>query len=523
MKKNKILFWGIIILLGTCLLIGASSIPQILAEAAGGGNGPFFAYRIVIINIVLAACGMGLLLGFVLRLGKKLKTLEDLVRPLAENDYPALEKIRIGSPAELNGYENLEKALETLGAFYRALQSFAEHSAAGGEILENESREREAAASRVNKTLDSLNGRFGEIEGAADQAAGAVEGIESYFDSLRNAAQEQSAFMEKAESRLGEAAGLAGSVAGRLDQKKAEAEKLRSHAAAGEEQSRAVKDIILNMAGSLEKITGMAGAINQISEQTNILAINAAIESAHAGAAGAGFAVVAKEIKKLAESTRANAHDIEEAIKAITGQMRKALKAGEAASETFGSITGTIHDFAEGLSSINETARKSSAAGGEIEAAVKEVSSVIRKIRDEGITAHHQGLRSALEQIRVKAGSNRGELEEIRTGTREILETIVKTREKIRETLDAGAVIGRMKALPSSPLAPASPAPAAPHSPIQAAASPAPTALRPPAPAAPHPPAAAIPAGSKAAGQAVEIDNSWRKDVAVKSPPRTIL
>jgi methyl-accepting chemotaxis protein len=483
MNKNKILFWGIIILLGTCLLIGVSSIPQILAEAAGSGNRLFFAYRIVIINMVLAACGMGLILGGLLRLGSRLKTLEDLVRPLAEKDYPALEKIRSrsGSPAAHNGgYENLEKALEDLGNFYAALRSFSEHSAAAGKILENENREREAVASHINNTLESLSGHFGKIEGAANQVAGTIEHIEGYFDSLRNAAQEQSAIMEKAESRLGEAADLAGSVAGQLDKKKSEAEKIRSRIAVGEEQSRAVKDRIVNMTANLEKITGMAEAINQISEQTNILSMNAAIESAHAGAAGAGFAVVAKEIKKLAESTRVNAQDIEEAISTITKQIREALKAGEIASETFGSITGAVNDFTEGLVSINETARKNSSASEEIEAAVKEASSIIRKIQDGGIDimAHHQSFRSVLEQIYLMAGSNRTDLGEICTGTREILETIVKTQEKLRETLDAGAGIGRMKALPSSP-----------------------------------PPAT----------QAVEIDNSWRKDVAVKSPPRTIL
>jgi methyl-accepting chemotaxis protein len=466
-KKNKILFWGIIILLGTCLLMAVSSIPQIRAETAGGGEPPFFAYRVVVVNIILAACGMGLLLAVFFRSEKKLKALEDLTQILAEGNFSALEKMK---PPSGESCEGLEKALESLGNLRKTLGVFAERGAAAGKIVEGGNREREAAAARINETLEALNGRFGEIENAADQADETIARMESCFGSLRDTAQEQHAFMEKAESRLGETANLARSMAEQIGERKNEAETLYSRIVTGEEQSRAAKDTIGKMAQNLEKITEMADAINQISEQTNILAINAAIESAHAGAAGAGFAVVAGEIKKLAESTRRNAHDIEEAIKTLTRQIRDAFKSGETASETFGSITEEIKDLTETLASIDEVIRRNSEAGVEVEAAVKEASSAIRKIQESGteITAHHQSFRSVLEQIRLAAASNRTALREVRAETGEIIETLGKTQEKIRETLDTGAGAGRES------------------------------------------------------GREV-TDNSWRKDVAVKSPPRTVL
>jgi methyl-accepting chemotaxis protein len=421
----------------------------------------------VVINIILAACGMGLLLAGFLRSEKKFKALEDLTELLAEGNYSALEKMR---PANGESYESLEKALESLGNLRKTLGVFAERGAAAEKILEGGNQEREAAAARINETLEVLNGRFGEIENAADQADGTIARMESCFGSLRDTAQEQYAFMEKAESRLGEAAHLARSMADQIGERKSEAKTLYSRIITGEEQSRTAKDIIGKMAQNLEKITEMADAINQISEQTNILAINAAIESAHAGAAGAGFAVVAGEIKKLAESTRRNARDIEEAIKTLTRQIRDAFKSGETASETFGSITGEIRNFTETLASIDEAIRRNGETGVEVEAVVKEASSVIRKIQDSDaeITAHHQNFRSVLEQIRLAAASNRTALGEARAETGEILETLGKTQEKIMETLDTNA-------------------------------------------------------GAGCESGREEPDNSWRKDVAVKSPPRTIL
>ena len=99
--------------------------------------------------------------------------------------------------------------------------------------------------------------------------------------------------------------------------------------------------------------------INMISDQTNMLSMNAAIESAHAGAAGKGFAVVAEEIRKLADSTRENASSIQSVLIAITKAINEALKASETSSRTFGSLTAAIAGFGENLGAAAGSARKS--------------------------------------------------------------------------------------------------------------------------------------------------------------------
>jgi methyl-accepting chemotaxis protein len=284
--------------------------------------------------------------------------------------------------------------------------------------------------------------------------------------------------------------------------------------------------------------------------------MNAAIESAHAGSAGAGFAVVASEIKKLAESTRRNAKDIQDAIKAVNRHIKDALNASETASETLGSISGGIRSFTESLASINEEVQRSGAADGEAEAVIKESAAILKKIQDGGmdIMAHHQSFRSALEQIHALAGESRTELKEIHTGTREVLENIVKTQNTIRETLDETGSLGKaldgpaaggpksspsailpaqtgQKALPPSPPAVTLPARAAPPlastAPAQTTTAPARTTTAPvQTTTAPAQTSACI---TKPAAEAApppklpfEADNSWRKDVAVKSPPQTI-
>ena len=81
---------------------------------------------------------------------------------------------------------------------------------------------------------------------------------------------------------------------------------------------------VLNNAVSLlvdksNQIRKIAKVIDEIASQTNLLALNATIEAAHAGVHGKGFAIVANEVKSLAEKTTDATHEIENTIKAIEG------------------------------------------------------------------------------------------------------------------------------------------------------------------------------------------------------------
>ncbi|HBG37454.1 MAG TPA: hypothetical protein DDW88_10355 [Treponema sp.] len=137
---------------------------------------------------------------------------------------------------------------------------------------------------------------------------------------------------------------------------------------------------ILEIETQAFKINEVVDLIEQIADQTNILAMNAAIEAAHAGDAGKGFSVVAEEVRKLAEASAEGSKDISTFVSGIIGQIKNTKEASLATGEAFNDIDRTIHQVNKEVSiiseSLNDIAQKSSGVMNNI-LMLKDISEMI--------------------------------------------------------------------------------------------------------------------------------------------------
>lgn len=125
-------------------------------------------------------------------------------------------------------------------------------------------------------------------------------------------------------------------------------------------------ETILKLGSRSAEIGKIVGVINDIADQTNLLALNAAIEAARAGEQGRGFAVVADEVKKLAERTGAATKEISTMIKAIQQDTEQAITSTEKG-------VGAVHE-------ASEHAREAGKALDEILAQAEQVTSMVQQI-----------------------------------------------------------------------------------------------------------------------------------------------
>ncbi len=217
------------------------------------------------------------------------------------------------------------------------------------------------------------------------RVSGTAAAIEEMSSSVANVADGTVRTAELAEKARGEAGGgraLVMDLVNRMRQI--------------EKQSLAMRESLADLGAKAGDIGQIMGVINDIADQTNLLALNAAIEAARAGEAGRGFAVVADEVRKLAEKTMeatkqvgsaitsiqqgtdTNVRAMQEAAATIGGAAEMADKAGEALN----SIEDVVKNTANEVNGIASASREQSKATEEINKSTTDISRLTDEVAD---------------------------------------------------------------------------------------------------------------------------------------------
>ena len=176
--------------------------------------------------------------------------------------------------------------------------------------------------------------------------------------------------------------------------------------------SRAISDL----GASIHKIDTIANTIKEIADQTNLLALNAAIEAARAGEQGRGFAVVADEVRKLAERTAASTKDISHTIVEINAASDAAVQSMQAAvSEVETGIT-LIRKNGDGLKEILAAAESVSGRIEHIASASREQSAAGQSVADslEKVTGLVDSNAHSAQEAKLSANALTDSVEELK-------------------------------------------------------------------------------------------------------------
>ena len=292
------------------------------------------------------------------------------------------------------------------------------------------SREAQSKTEAMLVAADKLEQVGGVVSSASTELSAQIEQSDRGAAESAQRLSEAATAMNEMNATVQEVAKNAGSASAASAETKQKAEAGAEVVAKAVQSIEQVHQMSLELKGDMvqlnehaQDITRIMNVISDIADQTNLLALNAAIEAARAGEAGRGFAVVADEVRKLAEKTMASTNDVGNAIKAIQESTAKSMTGVDQAVERIGEanelasrsgqaleeIVATVEATGDQVNAIATASEEQSAASEEINQSIVQVNDMSRQTAEamaeaakavSDLAAQAQGLTNLIRELK---------------------------------------------------------------------------------------------------------------------------
>ena len=318
-----------------------------------------FIFITILFAVITAIIITLLILIVTSNVSKRIVKVRNMTTTLAEKDFN-VTIVPEGSDEMWYLMTNINNMVHQINEFFLLVKSTAK-KALNAEASINESAGSTAnATALIDTNIDEINRKFQEAVTVINSAIGVIAEMNLHVDTLVKSSAVQNEAIENSNKAVKEVVKTLEYINQMAEERVKSAGEMHTYVADGDEKISATNEILGNIAQQLDEVYEVVTIINNVAEQTNLLSMNAAIESAHAGDAGKGFGVVAEEIRSLAEETSENADKISKVVNAIVAAVetanassQSAFKAFEKVSHHADQIIGALQEISGGIGKID--------------------------------------------------------------------------------------------------------------------------------------------------------------------------
>ena len=349
--------------------------------------------------VLIAALLFGILIGITKSMIASLDAIDGTMKEIGDGAGDLTARL------EERGDDELTVISKSFNKFVRTLHdmilSISESAASMHEIgdgLTNSVAVISRDVSTIAKEIDNLNSSIEEQSASVTGTSMTITQVAQNIESLNVQIESQSSAVAQSSSAVHQMVANIGSISENVSKAQVSFDELKKSATDGRESIASVHDLVIKLTEQSASLLEANSVVDNIANQTNLLAMNAAIEAAHAGEAGKGFSVVAEEIRKLAESSASQSKTIAAGLKATIAAINTIAQATATADAAFDSVAAKIGSVTELVSAINLAMNEQNAGGRQVLEALRDIEDVTTSIRG-GAVEMNSGTETILKEM----------------------------------------------------------------------------------------------------------------------------